>query len=149
MVVDLLSALQSAGGQWMLPMRLLSASVKMGFERSNFFILCQRSVSNFFCAGCWELGVAPSSEPLWLARPSRSRTWPPCCSMAFRRRVLPTPVSPERTCRLRFSVRKSSSVSSTMNFLKARYPPVMTCGFQPMDWRMKVNDLERIPPRQQ
>lgn len=149
MTRDLLSACQSGDGQWMFPMRLLSASVKMGLVRSNCWSVCQSWVSNFFCEGCADFGVAPSSDPLWLARASRSSTCPPCFLMAVSSRVFPTPVRPERTCRLSVSAFSMFFVSSTMNLLNARYPPWMRCGFHPMDLRMKVNDLERIPPRQQ
>ncbi len=48
---DLLSACQSGGGQWMFPMRLLSASVKMGLLRSNCCSVFQSCVSNFFWVG--------------------------------------------------------------------------------------------------
>ncbi len=64
--------------------------------------------------------MAPSSDPLWLARASRSRTCPPCFLMAVSSLVFPTPVRPERACRFSVSAFSMVSVLSTMNLLNAR-----------------------------
>ena len=59
-------------------------------------------VSNAFCDGCSRPGMAPSTEPRWAARASRSSTCSPCSASACKTLVLALPVGPHNT--RRFSV---------------------------------------------